>query len=50
MKVCVITKYVCQKISESFYTMSFEYHRANIRHLGCINVLACMCVYMWYEI
>ena len=31
---------VCQKVSESFYTISFEYHRASIPHLGCMNVLA----------
>ena len=34
------TANVCQKISESFYTISFEYHRAAIRHLGCMTVLA----------
>ena len=34
------TARVCQKVSESFYTISFEYHRAGIRHLGCMTVLA----------
>ena len=27
-------------LSESFYTISSEYHRASIRHLGCMTVLA----------
>ena len=30
---------VCQKVCESFYTMSSEYHRASTRHLGCMIVL-----------
>ena len=37
---CVGSVFTSQKVSESFYTMSFEYHRASIRHLGCMNVLA----------
>ena len=37
MTVSVIAK-LFQKISENFYTISFEYHRAR-RHLGCMNVL-----------
>ena len=39
MKVCVTAK-LCQKVSESFYTICFEYHRASTRHLGCMTVLA----------
>ena len=35
-----LTANVFQKVSESFYTISFEYYRAGIRHLGCMNVLA----------
>ena len=31
---------VCQKVSDSFYTIYFECHRASIRHLGCMNALA----------
>ena len=27
-------------LCKSFYTISFEYHRASIRHLGGMNVLA----------
>ena len=38
------TNYVCQKVGESFCTISFEYHRESIRHLGCMNVLAYECI------
>ena len=34
----------CQKVGESFYTIPFEYHRASIRHLGCMDVLAHECI------
>ena len=34
------TANVCQKLSESFYRISFECHRAAIQHLGCMTVLA----------
>ena len=37
---CVGSVFTSRKVSESFYTMSFEYHRASIRNLGCMNVLA----------
>ena len=33
------------KVSESFHTIYFEYHRASARHLGCMNVLAYVRVY-----
>ena len=53
MKVCVIAKLSFQKVSESFYTKSFEYHRASIRHFGHLNVLAyariCVHVSMRYR-
>ena len=44
---------MCQKAIENFQTISFEYHRASVRHLGCINVLAyarvCSVVCMRYR-
>ena len=44
---------MCQKASESFQTVSFGYHRASVRHLGCMNVLAyasvCSLVCMRYR-
>ena len=39
MKVCVMAKLSLQKVSEIFYTLYFDYHRAKTRHLGCMNVL-----------
>ena len=47
VRVCVVAE-VCQKVWESFYTVSFEYHRVSMRHIVCTNVLvyiyACACV------
>ena len=44
---------MCQKVSESFRTISFEYHLSSACHLGCMNVLAyariCGPVYMRYR-
>ena len=37
MKVCVIVK--CLKKYARFCTMTFEYHRASIRHLVYTNVM-----------
>ena len=52
MKVCVIAKLSLSE-SESFYTKSFEYHRASIRHFGRMTVLAyariCVHVSMRYR-
>lgn len=38
VRVCVVAE-VCQKVWESFYTVSFEYHRVSMRHIVCTNVL-----------
>ena len=41
MKVCVITKLSLSESKPEFlYTISFEYHRKSIRHLGYMNGLA----------
>ena len=39
IKVCVIAK-LCQNVCVSFYTIFLEYHRASVRHSGCMNELA----------
>ena len=44
MKVCVIAK-LHQKVSESFYAISFEYCGVSTCHLGCMNVLAYVRMY-----
>ena len=46
VKVCAIAE-ACQKVWESFYTVSFEYHRVSIRHTVCTNVLVYMRVHVF---
>lgn len=46
VKVCVIAE-ACQKVWESFYTVSFEYHRVSMRRIECINVLVYMRVHVF---
>ena len=36
----MIAKLSLLEVSESFYTILYEYNRASIRHLECINMLA----------
>ena len=33
---------VYQKACKRFYTITFEYNRASIRHLVCTNIFACV--------
>ena len=40
MKVCVRAKLSFSERKRDFITISFEYHSASIRHLGCMNLLA----------
>ena len=46
VKVCVIAE-ACQKVWDSFYTVSFEYHRVSMRRIECMNVLVYMRVHVF---